>query len=75
MVKLISNPSIIHFHFESSISPNDDLFFVEHHMLKLVEGGVLKLVLQFASQGDSELKFWSAAMLLNMAMTSGMQHV
>ena len=39
--------------------------------MKIIDSGLIKTVLMFASGEDAELKFWSSAMLLNMAMTSG----
>ncbi|XP_013412494.1 uncharacterized protein LOC106175169 [Lingula anatina] len=42
----------------------------EHYMLKIIRNGVLVTILQYATCEDEQLKYWSAAVMLNMAMTS-----
>ena len=48
------------------------IFFTEQLHLRLVKAGVLSIILGLAMTHDSDLAFWAAALLLNLAMTSGM---
>ena len=48
------------------------IFFTEQLHLRLVKAGVLSIILGLAMTQDSDLAFWAAALLLNLAMTSGM---